>query len=467
MTGFLLAGTHSGCGKTLVSLALMAYLRQQGLKVQPFKVGPDFIDPGHHQAICGRPSHNLDGWMLSRASNLEIFRHYSAFADLSLVEGVMGLFDGFSPVQESGSSAQMAKWLDLAVVLVLDARSMARSVAALVQGFADFDPELTLAGVICNRVGSQGHADLLGQSLEHYELPPALAFLPPANDLELPSRHLGLVTAQDKGWAAKELQSLILWLQKGLRKDLLHSILEHREKPASSPLRQLQTPGHLPHPKSPRAVVKIGVAWDQAFCFYYQENLRMLEQAGAELVYFSPLKDRSLPQGLQGVYLGGGYPELWARELAANRQMRGQILDFSSRDKMVYAECGGFMYLMQSITDLQGQEYPMAGFFQLKATMCQKFQALGYRQVTLLKDCALGWENSVLRGHEFHYSKICQNAEECANVYAVQDRKGTNNSRAGWKKQNVLGSYIHLHFASLDQAAKNLVAACASGQGAG
>ncbi|MGM0424109.1 MAG: cobyrinate a,c-diamide synthase [Thermodesulfobacteriota bacterium] len=466
MSGFLLAGTHSGCGKTLVSLALMAYLRQQGLKVQPFKVGPDFIDPGHHQAICGKASHNLDGWMLSRSSNLEIFRRYGGSADVCVVEGVMGLFDGFSPVQESGSSAQMAKWLGLPVFLVLDARSMARSVAAVVQGFANFDLDLDLAGVICNRVGSQGHADLLRQSLEHYQLPPAVAFLPSESGLELPSRHLGLVTAQDRGWAAEELQTLAVWLQEGLREELFYPILDSRQKPVSVPEQARRPARDGIKTKKQASRVRMGVARDQAFCFYYQENLRLLEQAGAELVFFSPLQDISLPQGLQGIYLGGGYPELWARELAANMQMRSQILDFACQDNVIYAECGGFMYLMQSITDLEGREHPMAGFFRLQAQMCERFQALGYREVTLQQDCSLGCKGSVLKGHEFHYSKIWQSQEACASIYAVQDRKGKAKSKAGWNKQNVLGSYIHLHFASLAQAAENLVSACALGQGA-
>ncbi|MFW6401107.1 MAG: cobyrinate a,c-diamide synthase [Desulfohalobiaceae bacterium] len=460
MSGFLLAGTQSGCGKTLVSLALMAYLGRQGYKVQPFKVGPDFIDPGHHQAICGRISHNLDGWMLSRQSNLEIFWRYAAGAAVSVIEGVMGLFDGFSPVQESGSSAQMAKWLGLPVILVLDARSMARSVAALVQGYTRFDPELNLAGVILNRVGSQGHAQLLRQSLEHYQLPPALACLPTASGLELPSRHLGLVTAQDRGWSAAELEALALWMQDGLREDLLQSILD--SSPSSIPPAEAQEPvGSLSvqgRGSPPRA--RIGVARDQAFCFYYQENLRLLQQAGAELVFFSPLEDCYLPEGLQGIYLGGGYPELWATELAANRVMREQILGFAQAQGLIYAECGGFMYLMRSITDLQGQEYPMAGFFQLRAKMCSRFQALGYREVTLLQDCGLGPAGSRIRGHEFHYSEIWDSQELCPCIYAVQDRRGRAKSRLGYLKQNVLGCYIHLHFASQAQAAGNLVDCC-------
>ncbi|MFP4391605.1 MAG: cobyrinate a,c-diamide synthase [Desulfohalobiaceae bacterium] len=465
MSAFLLAGTHSGCGKTLVSLALMAYLRQQGLKVQPYKVGPDFIDPGHHQAVCSRASHNLDGWMLSRSCNLEIFRRYASSAEVCVVEGVMGLFDGFSPVQESGSSAQMAKWLGLPVILVLDVRSMARSVAALVQGFANFDPDLDLAGVICNRVGSQGHAELLRQSLEHYQLPPAVAFLPPQSGLELPSRHLGLVTAQDRGWAAEEMDALSLWLREGLKEELFSSILASGKQPVFSLSQGLRPGKHFAEKKTQTtSQIKIGVAWDQAFCFYYQENLRLLEQAGAELVYFSPLQDSQLPDQLQGLYLGGGYPELWARELAANRQMRSQIWDFASGNGVIYAECGGFMYLMQSITDLNGQGHPMVGFFQLQARMCEKFQALGYRQVTLLEDCILGCKGSVLRGHEFHYSRIWQGQESCASIYAVQDRKGQDKDQAGWIKRNVLGSYIHLHFASLADAGENLVKFCISQQ---
>ncbi len=465
MSGFLLAGTHSGCGKSLVCLALMAFLRQNGLLVQPFKVGPDFIDPGHHHQICGRQAHNLDGWMLSRQSNLEIFQRHARQADVSVIEGVMGLFDGFSAVQESGSSAQIAKWLDLPVLLVLDAKSMARSVAALVQGYTCFDPELNVAGVICNRVGSKSHADLLRQSLDHYQQPPCLAFLPLVPGLEIPSRHLGLVTAQDKEWSEQDVQSLIFWLEQGMEQDLLQQFLESciKQSPAQTEISNGSACFAAPSisRNRQRLQVRIGVAWDRAFCFYYQENLHLLEQAGAELCLFSPLDDQCLPRDLQGLYLGGGYPELYAQLLAANSVMRGQILEFACRGGVVYAECGGFMYLMQSIIDTQGENYPMVGFYRLQARMCARFQALGYREVVLLDQCALGTQGSLLRGHEFHYSRIEQSLEQCRNLYAVQDRKGANQEVAGWSKQNVLGSYIHLHFASSPSTAKNLTHFCA------
>ncbi len=466
MSGLLLAGTHSGCGKTLVSLALMAFLRQRGLRVQPFKVGPDFIDPGHHQTLCGRPSQNLDSWMLSRQKNLEIFQRYASQGDVSIVEGVMGLFDGFSPIQEIGSSAEVAKWLGLPVLLVLDVRSMARSVAALVQGYVSFDLQLNIAGVICNRVGSESHAELLKQSLNHYNQPPAVACLPLAPDLELPSRHLGLVTAQEQGWSKNEQDSLMQWLQKGLDQDLLDNILNCvplSEQPGQSTISQklaFCTGPAAISSKPTRGPIRLGIAWDEAFCFYYHENLRLLENAGAELCFFSPLQDLDLPSNLQGIYLGGGYPELYAAQLAANQSLKGQILDFASAGKTIYAECGGFMYLMQSITDLQGKQHKMIGFFNLQARMCDRFQALGYREVVLQDHSPLGFAGSVIKGHEFHYSRIEQNMEQCSNIYAVMDRKGINRETASFCKKNVLGSYIHLHFGSFEQGAENLVQCC-------
>jgi len=458
---FIIAGTHSGCGKTTVTLGLMAALKKLGYSVQPFKIGPDFIDPGHHTRITGRCSHNLDGWMLDRKTNQELFSRIQEEAGVVVGEGVMGLFDGFSATDEAGSTAQMAKWLDLPVLLVVDARSMARSVAAIVQGYTRFDPDLSLAGVLCNRVGSPGHARILKEALKAAGCPPCLGCLPRQEDLTMPSRHLGLYTAQDMEDADDSLTSLTEWIKEHVHLDrLLKTTLRQRpgDRDQRSEVRE-QRSGQGVHRR-----VRIGLARDRAFCFYYPQNLRLLEEAGAELVAFSPLQDRKLPDNLQGLYLGGGYPELHAEALAANQDLREDIAGFATRGGPVYAECGGFMYCMHSLEDGVGQGFPMLGIFPFRARMDTRLRALGYREVCLHKDTLLGPAGTVIRGHEFHYSSIVNmdvdaTAEpDC--VYVLRERKGNPETREGYTAHNVLASYVHLHFASCPHAAQSLVRFC-------
>ncbi len=306
MKGLVIAATHSGAGKTTLTLGLLAALRRRDLAVQPFKVGPDFIDPGHHTRAAGRPSFNLDGWMLSREENLRIFRHRAAAADVAVVEGVMGLFDGYDGASEAGSTAQMAKWLGLPVLLVVDARARARSAAALVHGFAAFDPALTLAGVVFNRVGSATHPDYLRQALE--SVPGGVRCfggIPRDAELNIPARHLGLVTTEDHPLEGAYLEALA---------DLVESNLDLDGLLAALPPVSLES---IPAPTgSPPPMVRLGVARDQAFCFYYPDNLEWLENFGAQIVPFSPLADADLPPDLHGLYLGGGYPELFASQLS-------------------------------------------------------------------------------------------------------------------------------------------------------
>jgi cobyrinic acid a,c-diamide synthase len=468
MHGFVVAGVSSGSGKTLVSLSLMAWYIQQGWEVQPFKVGPDFIDPGHHGLVTGRTSHNLDGWMLSRQANRDIFLRYGQGADVCIVEGVMGLFDGFSATGESGSTAEMAKWLGLPVLLVADAGSMARSAAAMVKGYAEFDPDLTLAGVLFNRVGSATHAEILRDAVHSATGLACLGFLPHDPELSLDSRHLGLVTAEETDWENSRLQRLVHWVDSGLCNGFLQTMSrcairaegESWNSFAGSPSfstgagtdREAVTPG----------VVPIAVARDEAFCFYYGENLRLLQEAGARLCFFSPLRDSGLPEGVQGLYLGGGYPELYAASLSRNRSLLREVASLAGSGKVVYAECGGFMYLLQSVCDIEGQEHAMAGVFPLQAAMGGRFRALGYREVRMLQQTPLGEAGTVLRGHEFHYSYLRSGAGEEGSAYQVRDRRGVQRNPQGFVQNNVLGSYIHLHFASNPDSARFFVSCCGS-----
>ena len=447
----LIAAPGSGSGKTSLTLGLMAALRRRGHAVAPFKVGPDYIDPGHHALICGRPSHNLDGWMCGRQQVRKIFNQGCGAADFALVEGVMGLFDGISGRSEEGSSAEIAKWLGLPVLLVVDARSQARSFAALVKGFTAFDPELKVAGVIANRVGSKRHQQLLEEAIGSTPgLPPLLGCLPRREQIALPQRHLGLVTAEDLQPETDFVGQLASWVEEHLDLDLLLQSAATSAVPVGG---EPQSKDALP------ARVRIGVARDRAFCFYYPENLQLLEQSGAELVFFSPLENAELPQHLDGLYLGGGYPELHAEQLSANHRLLDQLRKGAEAGMPIYAECGGFMLLCRAIDGL-----PLAGVFPLNVRMLKKRKALGYRSVDLLHDTLLGPAGTRARGHEFHYSEVDGEDQLCP-CYRLGRRDGEDLGGEGYRYKNVLGSYVHLHFASNPQLAENFVNYCEAQRG--
>ena len=453
MKGFLAAGIRSGCGKTSLCLGLLAACRARGLAVQPYKTGPDFIDPGLHRLAANRPSHNLDGWMCPPESVAGIFARNAQGADLAVAEGAMGLFDGFSGADESGSAAQAAKGLGLPVVLVADASSMARSAAALVKGYLDFDPGLAFAGVVFNNVTSPSHETLLRQAVEAYLDAPLLGCLARDESIATPSRHLGLVTAEDLDQTGDRMRKLAAWVDQGIDLDRLLAAC-----PDLSPA--------LPDdPTPPEPRVRIGLARDRAFCFYYEENLRLLRMAGAELVEFSPIADKRLPEDLDGLYLGGGYPELAALELSNNASMRKDIRRFSESGRPVYAECGGFIYLLAGLEDVHGRTFPMAGVFPFSARMQPRRAALGYRKATLSRDCILGPAGTELRGHEFHYSSLADppDPEGDAFAFTLADRTGRDRPPEGHLMRNTLGTYVHMHFGSNPRALEHFVGMCAGG----
>jgi cobyrinic acid a,c-diamide synthase len=420
----------------------MAAFRRRGLRVQPFKVGPDFIDPGFHAAACGRHSHNLDGWMLSRDTNLEIFARAAEPADLAIVEGVMGLFDGRSACEESGSTAELAKWLAAPVLLALDASAMARSAAALVHGFESFDPALDVVGVLFNRIGSSKHAEILRDAVQGCCRAIPLGFLPTNEKITLPNRHLGLVMAGE-ALTSECLAAMPDWIEQHVNLDALLELASARSPDLDLP--QSRT-------RVPVANVRIGVARDAAFCFYYSDNLRLLADFGAELVEFSPITDPHLPLDVHGVYIGGGYPELHAAALSANCSMLQSIRAFAETGAPIYAECGGFMYLTEAIVDAAGREHAMAGIFPTRARMQSRLAALGYIQPEPVARLWLDWgldPAMPLRGHEFRYSKIDPMPARIERVY----RAPAESYRVG----SVLGSYIHLHFLSSPDFAAGFV----------
>jgi cobyrinic acid a,c-diamide synthase len=446
----VLAGTHSGVGKTTVALALMAALRRRGLVVQPFKVGPDFIDPGHHAAACGRPSYNLDTWMMPDEAVRSLFRRAAGGADCAVIEGVMGLFDGRGPDDPRGSTAHLARLLDCPVVLVVHAAGVAASVAAVVRGFHEFDAEVRVAGVICNRVAGPGHYAYLEPALRRHTRVVPLGWLPRRPEWEVPERHLGLTTPEDWQAGAADWQTTLGRMAAALEETVdVDRLLQLGAGPDFA-AEARPAPG--------RGACRMAVARDAAFCFYYQENLEILERAGAEVVPFSPLADTALPEGTRLVYLGGGYPELHAEHLAANRPMCEALRRHHAEGGAVYAECGGLMYCCRELVDGEGRTFPMLDLLPARVVMQPRRAALGYVTWQASGDTPLGPAGTELRGHEYHYSRL----EPLGPLapHALLRRDGQEPRPDGFARGRLLAGYAHLHFASNPGAAEALLDRC-------
>lgn len=446
----VLGGVSSGVGKTTLCCGIIRAFQRRGLAVAPFKCGPDYLDPSYLSRAAKRRAHNLDSWMMGQEALRSTFVRTSADADLALVEGVMGIFDGAVPTNEAGSTAQVAKWLGSPAILVVDAGGMARSVAAVVKGFQDYDPELWLRGVICNRVGSPRHLDLLRQALG--EAPSCIVGgLPKKLDCTFSGRHLGLLEARTQVVQEEIFDRLAELVEHWIDLDaLLEMARQARElpaAPASTPL----------DPAAARC--RIGIAQDEAFSFYYDENLDLLRAQGAELVEFSPLHDLQLP-AVDGLYFGGGYPELHAQVLHENHSMRRDVAAFIANDRPVYAECGGLMYLCQGIEGLDGRRCEMVGALPGWATLCDRIQALGYTEVCTTRDSLLGPAGTRYRGHQFRYSKLQAVGEKVDCVFELHRRRDGATQTEGYVERSALGSYVHGHWASNPGIARNFVQAC-------
>ncbi len=439
----LIAGVSSGVGKTTVTVALARALCARGLRVALFKCGPDYLDPTYHRRAAGRLSHNLDGWMMGREAVIATFLEAAKDADVALVEGVMGLFDGASPSSNEGSSAEIALWLRAPVLLVLDASGMARSVAAIAHGFTRFDPELTIAGLFCNQVGSAGHLALLAQACAET---PVLGGMRAEETRRFPERHLGLHAA-DEAIADGDLDTWAERLTVHTDLDRLLAVARAAPPLVTAPVAR---PAQL-------ARCRIGIARDAAFSFYYPYNLRLLEQLGAELVPFSPLADRALPE-VDGLYFGGGYPELHARALSENMSLHAAVRAFAGFGRPIYAECGGLMFLSEAIVTLDGRRHPMIGLVPGVAAMQERLSALGYVEVETAAPSILGPAGLTFRGHQFRYSRL---EGAAPGRYRVRARRSGESHDEGYGQGSVLASYVHAHWASNPELAAGFVRACA------
>ncbi|MCL5985238.1 MAG: cobyrinate a,c-diamide synthase [Actinobacteria bacterium] len=447
MGAIVIAGTTSGVGKTTVSTGLMGVLRKRGFKVQPFKAGPDYIDPTYHTMVTGEPSRNLDTWLLSHNIVNELFTRAMSGKDIGVIEGVMGLYDGRSSVCEEGSTAELAKLLGLPVLLVVDSRKGARSLAAIVAGYRDFDPSLHLGGVILNGVGSQEHYRMCRKAIEYYTGVSVLGYLPRHESLSLPERHLGLIPTVEGSIDREFLEKLIAQCEATFDVPRILRLLEQTIIPEIEPV-------VFPLIWKP-AAAKIAIAKDRAFSFYYQDSLDILEAWGAELVTLSPLEDAELPRGISGIYIGGGFPELYAAEIAANESLIQAIREVVSQGMPIYAECGGLMYLCRSIRDMEGKEHQMVGVIPATSQIDSPRLSLGYRIVQALNNGPLLRKGEIVRGHEFHWS-VLESAAGIANAYRVLEGE----DREGFQVNGLLASYIHLHFASHTHMALRFIENC-------
>jgi cobyrinic acid a,c-diamide synthase len=414
----LLAGTNSGVGKTTVSMGIMAALKRREIEVQPFKVGPDYIDPTYHTAICGKPSRNLDTFMMQVDGVRDSFSRHSENADINVVEGVMGLFDGMEAT-EIASSAHVAKSLGIPVILIVNVHGMSRSAAAIVKGFSQFDPDVKIAGVILNKVGSPRHAQMIIDSIPDI---PVVGTLPRNKDVTVPSRHLGLYMADELDF---DTESLAAFIEENIDLDAIIE-LSKTSSDYEAPEKEEKIGADL----------KIGIAYDSAFCFYYQDMFEAFRNAGAEIEFFSPMKGE-VPD-VDGFYFGGGYPELYISELEKSKTTKA-LKDLSAEGMPMYGECGGLQYMSTSY-EIDGTVYKMADVLPAETVQTKKLQALGYTEGVANGDFIKG----TIRGHEFHYSATyCDNDAKLA--YEMKRGKGIVDGKDGLTEYNSLASYMHAH----------------------
>ncbi|MCG3174476.1 MAG: Cobyrinate a,c-diamide synthase [Myxococcota bacterium] len=454
----VIAGTHSGVGKTLIACALIELLRRQGLKIAVFKCGPDFLDPFWLRNAARGRCFSLDGWIMGRTGVLRSFIAASREADIAILEGMMGLHDGALPVSPEGSTAEIADWLAAPVLLVTDASGLSRSAAALVQGYARFDPAIRMDAWFANRAGGEAHAELLKQAVA---APPLAGWLGAHPELKIEDQHLGLVQPQTETQAREHIAMAAEALKPSINLELIQRMA--RQAPAI-PAVPLVTgpvkPGLREAPLRGIRPVRIGLAQDAAFSFYYPFNLQLLQDLGVELVPFSPIADKALPD-VDGLYIGGGYPENHAAALEENNSLRQEVRAFCASGAPVYAECGGMMYLSRSITTLDGGRYAMAGVIDQDIVMNETLQALGYAEAGLKADGPLGRAGTRMRGHQFRYSHIEGADAREGTLFDVRAPGSRNVLSMGYLHGAVAASYIHVHFASNPGVAESFVRACA------
>ncbi|RQW64561.1 cobyrinate a,c-diamide synthase [Vibrio viridaestus] len=447
MKAILIGGTNSGSGKTTMTLGILKALSRRGLAVQPFKVGPDYIDTSWHTHVCGVKSRNLDAFMVPEEQLFNSFYHHAQQADICVIEGVMGLYDGYGTDPHYCSSAGMATALGCPVILTLDGRAVSTSAAATVLGFQKMDPNLNIAGILLNNVTTEGHFELIKTAIEKYCQIPVIGRLPKLPDIELPSRHLGLVTAVEQDKYNEKWELLADEVEKYIDIDKLLDVAKLKIHESSA--------SHVPEIISDQGKgLTLALAYDEAFNFYYEDNLEFLEATGVEIKKFSPLKDSHLPDA-DMIYLGGGYPEIYAEQLAKNVSLLQAIKSAHESGKAIFAECGGLMYLGSTIEDESGLQHKMCDILPGKSFMTKALKRFGYCTAQANHDNVLMKVGQQIRGHEFHYSDFDSELEPALTF--TKERDGVELSRwsGGYQVGNTFASYLHIHFGQNPQLILN------------
>jgi cobyrinic acid a,c-diamide synthase len=479
-------------------MGLMGALSKRGLRVKPFKVGPDYIDPMFHNAITKNPSGNLDSWMIGEDVVKHLYVKNSLSFDICIIEGVMGFYDGFGGISALGSTAHVSKIIKAPVVLVVNGEGMSLSIASIVNGFINFDKDAPIKGVIINKIKSQHHYDMLKEIIEKNCGIKVFGYLKPMEEISLKSRHLGLVTSGEIDNLNEKIETLVEQIEENIDVNALMELANEAEffdeynkskdfinrtlcsggvlTPSELRDRYPATRVHPPLKKwrsctrgsriksglDTKRPFKIGVARDKAFCFYYNDNLELLKSLGAELCEFSPLRGKKLPEGLSGLYIGGGYPEVFAKELENNIEMRNSVKSLIEKGIPAYAECGGLMYLTQAIRNLEGLDFDMVGVLPGISKMTTTLSRFGYVEIEALKDNVIANKGQIIRGHEFHYSAI-EGEEVDLCTWKVSKKRNSGKEsvwNCGYSKFNLIAGYPHIHFYSNLEFAKQFVKSC-------
>ncbi|MCS3923059.1 Ni-sirohydrochlorin a,c-diamide synthase [Methanosalsum natronophilum] len=467
----LVSADRSSSGKTTIMMGLLSALVSRGYTVQPYKVGLDYIDPSYHSEITGRKARNLDGYLMQNEDVVDCFVHgyeTNETADIALIEGVRGLYEGLESLTDTGSTAQIAKILDCPVILIINARSITRSAAALVKGFDSFDNQVNIAGIILNNVGSEKHAKKAKDAIEYYTKLPVIGIVPRKSDMQISMRHLGLIPALESRVKVAEYESKISDIENIISTSIdIDRIIE-----IASNTKSLSRPNNTNFQISDdnnNEKVVIGIALDEAFNFYYHDNIELLRLAGAEIKYFSPLHDKKIPK-LDGIYIGGGYPELFGEKLEQNESLKNKIYDLSLNGTPIYAECGGLMYLTEQITTasmnpqnnshgisyMENGSYEMIGALPGQTIMNDK-RVVSYNTGIIDIDNVIGTVGNVFKGHEFHHSEIVGLPQNVEFTIKLTRGEGIMDGKDGLIVNNTVGSYAHLHAVSYKEFASSFV----------
>jgi cobyrinic acid a,c-diamide synthase len=433
--GFIIAGTNSGVGKTTISLGIMAVLADY-MKVQPFKTGPDYIDTAYHSYVTGKKSRSLDTWINTEETVKYLFDKSSCDADISVIEGVMGLYDSKEIGEKRGSTAYLAETLGLPVVLIVDGKGMAGSAAAVVKGYAELNPEARVRGVIFNNVGKM-HYELLKEAVEAYTNVKAYGYIERLDEVEIPERYLGLLPSHE----AAALDDRISILKENIKKTIdFEGLIRFSKDSKDLWVKKIEIEKKEP--------IRIGLAKDKAFNFYYEDNIDLLKEMGAEIIEFSPIQSTFIPNNLQLLLFGGGFPEVFAGELQDNGAIRRDLCDRLADGIPYLAECGGMMYLCKELIDFDGKKYEMTGYLKGYAEMTQKLQRFGYATLEIESNCIYGNKGSMIKIHEFHRSKEYIQEKKALKIWKDKKNVKTQEWTCGYVKGNGISTYAHLHYYS-------------------